>query len=103
MSFDPNNLPLPPWYDPTGGLVMDVSTNDPLPSKPAPENQISCALQSVDLLRRAFALVIYRYNLPENITFGKFELDHAPVRTLVVKSDSAGNATITIDPHDMGS
>ena len=82
---------------------MDVSTNDPLPSKPAPENQISCALQSVDLLRRVLAWLIYRYKLPENMNLGKFELDHAPVETLIVKSDAAGNVTITIDPHDMGS
>ncbi len=84
-------------------MEFDSPASDPLPTHLEPESRVSCTLAQNDLLRRVIAWLIYRYHLPHNIGLGKFELDHAPVRTLMVVQDKQGNATITIDPKDMGS
>lgn len=82
---------------------MDRDTYDDLPTHLEPEERIACTLEQVDLMRRVLAWMMYRYKLPTVIELGKFELDHAPIESLIVGKDKSGNARVTIDLLNMGS
>lgn len=82
-------------------MELDANPADPLPVNAEPAERISCTLAQNDLLRRIIAWLIYRHNLPNDMHLGKFELDHAPVETLLVRQDSVGNAFITIHPSEV--
>jgi len=84
-------------------MELDANPADPLPVNAEPQERVSCTLSQVDLLRRILAWQIFRYDLPHNFSFGKFELDNALVETLLIKQDSAGNAFVSISDAEMGS
>jgi hypothetical protein len=67
-----------------------VPTSEYMP----PENRASCLAEANDVLRRIIALHMARAGV-NNLNYTKFELDLAPVKTLIVKRDKQGNVNVT--------
>jgi hypothetical protein len=61
-----------------------------------PLNRTSCAMESVDVMRRIIALFMLRDGI-NNFNFGRFEMDHSPVDTLMIRRDKTGNVNLTIE------
>jgi hypothetical protein len=71
-----------------------------------PENKVSCALESVDVMRRCLALQTAKNNAllvelgrrpVNNWRYSKFELDLAPVQTLLVRRDGGGGVNVSME------
>lgn len=84
-------------------MELDANPADPLPVHLEPAERVSCTLAQVDLLRRIIARLIKRHDLDRSTVFGKFELDHAEIESLLIDTDTAGNAFLNMGDKEMGS